>query len=116
MPNFGQYSLSLCMEDKDMYSGERQQFLCLAGYRHSCLCLRALHSTTGKRHEEIPIRLSGQVGALFTCSRQQVVYLRFHTSPWEKRPNLFAMSKQDGRGELWSTQLSYDDFQQLACS
>jgi hypothetical protein len=107
MPNFGQYSLSLFLEDKDMYSGESQQFLCLAGYRPPCLRLRAFHSTTGKQfwHEEIPIQLSGPVGALVVSDG---VLYRPHTSPWEKRPNLFAMSKQDGR-ELWSTQLSYDD-------
>ena len=57
----------------------------------------------------------GHSPPFFTSSRQQVVYLRPHNYPWEKRPNLFAMSKQDGR-ELWSIHLSYDDFQQLACS
>ena len=66
MPNFGQYNLSLFMEDKDMYSGESQQHLYLVGYRPPCLCLRAFHSTTGKQlwYEEIPMQLSGQVGAL----------------------------------------------------
>ncbi len=93
-----------------MYSRESQQFLCLAGYRPPCLRLRAFHSTTGKQfwHEEIPIQCEGTPPPFVTSSRQQVVYLRPHASPWEKRPNLFAMSKQDGR-ELWSTQLSYDD-------
>ncbi|GHO99857.1 hypothetical protein KSF_099050 [Reticulibacter mediterranei] len=49
-----------------MYSGESQQFLCLTSYRPPCLRLRAFHSTTGKQfwHEETPIQLSGQVGAL----------------------------------------------------
>jgi outer membrane protein assembly factor BamB len=66
MPNFGQYSLSLFMEDKDMYSGESQQFLCLASYQPPCLSLRALHSTTGEQlwYEELPIQLNGGVGAL----------------------------------------------------
>jgi outer membrane protein assembly factor BamB len=66
MPNFGQYSLSLFMEDKDMYSGESQQFLCLASYKSPYLRLRALHSATGEQlwYEEIPIQFSGGVGAL----------------------------------------------------
>ncbi len=49
-----------------MYSGDSQQFLCLASYQSPCLRLRALHSTTGKQlwYEEIPIQLNGGVGGL----------------------------------------------------
>jgi outer membrane protein assembly factor BamB len=86
-------------------------------YDSSLYRLSAIDRATGKLLRVVKDGhvCEGHAHTFFSSSRQQVVYLRPHTYPWEKRPNLFAMSKQDGR-ELWSTHLCYDDFQQLACS
>jgi outer membrane protein assembly factor BamB len=74
MPNFGQYSLSLFMEDKDMYTWESQQLLYCVTYGwatynqlpHDLVRLSALHSTTGKQiwQKEITVQPPSSAWAL----------------------------------------------------
>ncbi|GHO98974.1 hypothetical protein KSF_090220 [Reticulibacter mediterranei] len=84
-------------------------------YDYSAYRLSAIDRTTGKLLRVVKGGhiCEGHVPTFFTSSRQQVIYLHPYSLPWEKRPNFFAISKQDG-SELWSTHLSYN--QELGCS
>src|SRR5947209_3161954 len=75
MSNFGQYSLSLSMEDKDMYAWESQQLVYsvapVSHYNQSppdLVCLSVLHSTTGKQvwQKEITLPFPSSAWALHT--------------------------------------------------